>query len=173
VQVSRAFDAGTESAGPASRRDSNHDHFVTWDTRFGARASRDRRHDWINHCLQPSPARSGWAVRWPPQPDRRLLLCRKLSCSWAFRWNPNTSGLGISSVSLIGIALLFAKVTGITGLSTHGRALGEACRPTSAGEPRRQTTCTRSARSTIVKPTERVDRWDIEFYSNPDAVHDW
>ena len=36
MQVSCAFDARMESAGPASRRDSNHDRFVSWDTRLGA-----------------------------------------------------------------------------------------------------------------------------------------
>jgi hypothetical protein len=32
--VSRGFDAGAESAASACRRDSNHDHFVSWDTGF-------------------------------------------------------------------------------------------------------------------------------------------
>jgi len=32
VQVSRRFDGSGESAVPACRRDSNHDHFVSWDT---------------------------------------------------------------------------------------------------------------------------------------------
>jgi hypothetical protein len=34
VQVSSGFDGGGEWVGPACRRDSNHDHFVSWDTRF-------------------------------------------------------------------------------------------------------------------------------------------
>jgi hypothetical protein len=33
-QVSGGFDATAESEAPACRRDSNHDHFVTWDTGF-------------------------------------------------------------------------------------------------------------------------------------------
>jgi hypothetical protein len=37
MQVSSEFDATAESEAPACRRDSNHDHFVSWHTSFRVR----------------------------------------------------------------------------------------------------------------------------------------
>jgi len=135
VQVSCAFDAGTESAGPASRRDSNHDHFVSWDTRFGAEASRNRRHDWINHCLEPSPACSPRAVGWPRNPtggSRSVENCCVRGHFGEIRTPAVEASLGPAwsashscSRKLLVLLVFWSTVC----------VLGEVCRPTSAGDP--------------------------------------